>query len=148
MNGQMQLIIAGSLSFLAALLHVAIIFGGPEWYRFFGAGEQMASLAETGSQYPTFVTTVIALILAVFALYAFSGAGVIIKLPLMKIALCLITFVYLVRGIAGLILPFVSNHPAIAENSLTFWLVSSLICMMFGAFHLFGTIGHWDKLSS
>ncbi len=148
MNGQMQLIIAGSLSFLAALLHVAIIFGGPEWYRFFGAGEQMASLAETGSQYPTFVTTVIALILAVFALYAFSGAGVIIKLPLMKIALCLITFVYLVRGIAGLILPFVSNHPAIAENSLTFWLVSSLICMVFGAFHLFGTISHWDKLSS
>lgn len=147
MNGQTQLIIAGSLSIVASLLHLAIIVGGPDWYRFFGAGEQMASLAETGSHYPAFVTSIIAVILFVWGLYALSGAGVIITLPLMKLALCLITFIYLVRGMAGLILPFVSQHPAIVENSLKFWIVSSIICLIFGAFHLFGTINQWAKIS-
>lgn len=33
------LMIGGILSMLAALLHVAVIFGGPDWYRFFRAGE-------------------------------------------------------------------------------------------------------------
>ena len=42
------LILAGSLSGLAALLHVAAIVGGPDWYRFFGAGEGMAGAAERG----------------------------------------------------------------------------------------------------
>jgi len=36
------LIVAAALSGLAALLHVAIVFGGGPWYRFFGAGERMA----------------------------------------------------------------------------------------------------------
>ncbi len=34
------LIVAGSLSFLAAALHVGVVIGGPGWYRFFGAGKQ------------------------------------------------------------------------------------------------------------
>ncbi len=49
MKGRALLTVAASLSFIAAALHVAIIFGGGDWYRFFGAGEAMASLAESGS---------------------------------------------------------------------------------------------------
>jgi hypothetical protein len=33
----------GALSLVAALLHIAIIVGGPAWYRFFGAGEALAN---------------------------------------------------------------------------------------------------------
>lgn len=33
------LIAGGLLSAAAALLHIAVIVGGPDWYRFFGAGE-------------------------------------------------------------------------------------------------------------
>jgi len=40
--------IAGCLSLLASLAHLAIIVGGPSWYRFFGAGEQLATMAEQG----------------------------------------------------------------------------------------------------
>jgi len=50
------LLCAGLLTGAAALLHVAIIVGGPAWYRFFGAGERMARLAARGSAYPTLVT--------------------------------------------------------------------------------------------
>ncbi|MEO7157093.1 MAG: hypothetical protein ABI039_06005, partial [Vicinamibacterales bacterium] len=67
------LLIGGVLTGAAALLHVAIILGGPAWYRFFGAGERMAQLASRGSAYPTLVTAAIAGVLGVWTLYAFSG---------------------------------------------------------------------------
>jgi hypothetical protein len=35
-----SLVVGAGLSFIAALLHVARIFGGPSWYRFFGAGDR------------------------------------------------------------------------------------------------------------
>ncbi len=147
MRGRHQLIIAAALSFTAALLHIAIIFGGADWYRFFGAGEQMAQLAQAGSMQPTVITLAIALLLSTWGLYALSAANVIFKLPLLKPALCLITLIYMLRGIAGLILPFVSTHPAITENSITFWLVSSVISCTFGLFYLLGTVNSWKQLA-
>ncbi|MEM1405051.1 MAG: hypothetical protein AAGG55_17070 [Pseudomonadota bacterium] len=146
MAGSSQLLVAAILSFGAALLHVGVIFGGPDWYRFFGAGEGMARLAESGSRYPTLVTTGITLVLMLWGLYALSGAGVILRLPLLKLGLSLITAVYLLRGLAGLVLPFVSTHPAIQQNSVTFWIVSSLICTAFGAVHLLGLMNSWSRL--
>ena len=106
----------------------------------------MAKLAESGSRYPTVVTTGIALILGVWGLYALSGAGLIARLPLLKTGLCLITAIYLARGLAGLIAPFLSTHPAISQNSMTFWIVSSLICTAFGVVHLLGLINSWNRL--
>lgn len=147
MGGSLQLSIAAGLSFSASLLHIAIIFGGASWYRFFGAGESMAKLAESGSPYPTVTTLMIAIVLLIWGLYALSGAGVIFKLPLLKFILCTITAVYLLRGIAGLFLPFISNHPAITQNSVTFWLTSSAICCVFGLFYLIGTINRWQEFS-
>ena len=54
------LIAGGILSALASLLHIAVIAGGPAWYRFFGAGEGMARMAERGSPVPTLITLGIA----------------------------------------------------------------------------------------
>lgn len=138
-----QLIIAGVLSFLASLLHICCIFGGPDWYLFFGAGERMAELAAAGDPYPTIITLIVGSILAGWGLYAFSGAGLIFKLPFLKTCLVLITLVYLIRGIWGLFAPFVTSHPAIHQNSVTFWLVSSVICCVYGVFYLLGTVKLW-----
>ncbi len=137
------LIIAGCLSFFAALLHLACIFGGPDWYRFFGAGERMAQMAAAGDTYPTIATLVIASILFVWGLYAFSGAGLVFKLPLLKTSLVLITAVYLIRGIAGLLLPFVTSDPVVHQNSIAFWLVSSSVCCVYGVYYLLGTKRLW-----
>ncbi len=134
------LVIAGTLSMLAALLHLGCIFGGPEWYRTLGAGEQMAQMAARGELYPTIATSVIASIIAVWGLYAYSAASLLPKLPLLKTALVLITSVYLLRGVLGLILPFVTDSQQIHHNSLTFWVVSSLICCVYGAFYAVGTL--------
>jgi len=134
---------AGILSFLAAAAHIAIIFGGAEWYRFFGAGEEMAAMAEQGLLRPTLITLCISLVLAIWGVCAWSAAGVIPTLPLLKPIMFLITSVYLLRGVLGLFAPILSGHPQIAQNSASFWLWSSLICLVFGFVHLVGIVKKW-----
>jgi len=137
----MFLIVAGTLSAIVAALHLGCIFFGAAWYRFFGAGEQMAVLAEQGSSQPTIITSGIVLVLCVWSLYAFSAAGIIIRLPLMRLALVLITLIYLVRGIAGF---FLVSSPM--GRSPDFWIWSSMICLIFGIIHLIGLKQVWAKL--
>ncbi|MET0357666.1 MAG: hypothetical protein ABW044_12870 [Cellvibrio sp.] len=137
----LYLIIAAVLSATAAALHIGCIIFGAAWYRFFGAGEQMAILANQGSLIPTLVTSFIALILFTWSAYALSAAGVIRKLPLIRTALIIITSIYLLRGIAGL---FLIKNPG--ENSPEFWLWSSVICIVYGMFYLVGTKQRWVQL--
>ncbi len=133
------LIVGGVLSAAASLLHLAVIAGGPSWYRFFGAGEGMA---ERGSLTPTLVTIGIATVLAVWAAYAFSGAGLIARLPLMRTALVLISAVYLLRGLV--VLPaFVLNPGGV----MPFMIWSSLIVLVYGVCYAVGTWIAWPALS-
>ena len=124
--------LAGALSFIAAAMHLAIIFGGPKWYRFFGAGERMAEMAAQGQVQPTLITLSVAAVLGLWGVYAWSAAGIFPQLPLMKLALILITLVYLTRGVLGLLAPFISSHPQVTQNSVVFWVWSSIICLAFG----------------
>jgi hypothetical protein len=135
------LIIAGILSAIVAILHIGCIYFGAPWYRFFGAGEQMAVLAERGSIQPTLITSGIVLVLSIWSLYALSAAGIIFRLPLVRVALILITVIYLVRGIAGFF--FVSSPMG---RSPEFWLWSSSICLCFGIIHLIGLKQQWASL--
>ena len=136
-----SLIIAGTLSAIVAILHLGCIYFGAPWYRFFGAGEQMAVLAERGSIQPTLITSVIVLILSIWSLYAFSAAGIIFRLPFIRLALILITLIYLVRGIAGFF--FISSPMG---RSPEFWVWSSVICLSFGIVHLVGLKQQWASL--
>lgn len=135
------LLIGAALSATAALAHLACIAFGPSWYRAMGAGEQMARMAAEGRWYPTVVTLAISALLAVWSLYALSGAGVIARLPLLRTALCLITAVYLLRAFAAPLL-----RPAFPGNSTTFWIASSAICLLLGAVHLIGLRQVWGRL--
>lgn len=134
---------AGALNFLASVTHIAIIFGGAQWYRFFGAGEAMARMAEHGSLQPTLMTLCVSLVFAIWGAFAWSAAGVLPEFPLSKAVLILVTLVYLIRGTLGLIAPFVSSHPQITDNSLLFWVWSSAICLLIGFVHLKGIINKW-----
>ncbi|MPY23127.1 hypothetical protein FM037_05420 [Shewanella psychropiezotolerans] len=135
------LVVAGALSALAALAHIGCIYFGASWYRFFGAGEQMAIMAEQGSLRPTIITSGIALVLSIWSLYAFSAAGLIGKLPLIRTALIIITAIYLLRGVAGFF--FISNP---LGRSPEFWFWSSAICLSLGLLHLIGLKQQWASL--
>jgi hypothetical protein len=135
------LIAGAALSALAAVLHLGCIVFGASWFRFFGAGERMAQLASAGSWYPTIVTAAIAATLAIWSLYALSGAGVVPKLPFVRLILCVITGLYLLRGIAGLPLVVFS-----LGRSTAFWWWSSAICLIIGGVHMVGLRQVWTQL--
>lgn len=137
MNG--FLIAAAIGNGLATLLHVGCIFFGASWYRFFGAGEQMATWAEQGSSRPTIITSFIVVVLSVFTLYSLSGAQVIRHIPLLKLALVGMTSIFLIRGVGGFYM-----MTKITEQGVSFWLWSSIICLSLGALHLLGTMQIWN----
>jgi hypothetical protein len=135
------LVVGAGLSFIAALLHVACIFGGPSWYRFFGAGERMAQAAARRSWYPALLTLGITVILLAWAAYALSAAGALPSLPLLKAGVVAITAVYLLRGLV--LFPVLMFKPSKVTPFVT-W--SSLICLGYGLVHLRGLVQVWSKL--
>ena len=136
------LIAAAILCALASLAHFGCIVFGADWYRFFGAGEQMARMAEQGLWYPSIVTAVLVTVLASWSLYALSAAGVIRRPPFIRMILCLISVVFILRGIG-----FVALMPMFPENSMTFWYVSSAICLTIGLCFAVGAYQQWHSLS-
>ena len=140
-SGTIALVLGAALSTFAAIAHLACVVLGPAAYRFMGAGEKMARAVEAGRFQPTVVTLVIATTLLTWAAYALSGAGLIGRLPLTKLALLAITAVYLGRAVA-----FPLLRPAFPENSTTFWLVSSGVCLVIGLVHAYGVASRWSNL--
>lgn len=136
------LIAGGVISLAASVLHLACIVGGADWYRFFGAGEAMAQAAERGEAYPALLTLAIAAVLAIWAAYAFAGAGLIRRLPLMRTALVAITAIYLLRG--ALLVPALTV-PAMG-GAFNIW--SSVIVLGYGMIYLIGTVRAWSALSN
>jgi hypothetical protein len=139
--------IAGWLTLGAAVLHLGIIVGGPDWYRFFGAGEYMAVMSEQGASYPAFITSMIAVVLFIWSLYAFSGAGVIRMLPFLKTALALIGIIFLLRGLLAVPALYFIEHPYIAELKLKmgFMVATSVICLILAVLYIKGFLSVYKK---
>jgi uncharacterized protein YhhL (DUF1145 family) len=127
------LLAAGILDAAAALLHLGCILGGPAWYRFFGAGDAMVAMAERGLIRPTLITLAIAAILAIWMAYAFSGAGVLPRLPLLRPVLIAIAAIFLARAAA---LPLLFR--VMPDRSPTFLWTSSVIVLAIGIVHAIG----------
>ncbi len=128
--------LASALDFAAAALHIAIIWGGAPWYRFFGAGEQMARWAEQGHAKPAVITAAIALTLAGFGVYTLSLGACCEWLPWRRELVWVITGIYALRAVVVLVLaPFVS------PLRTPFMLWSSVICGGFATAHYWALQG-------
>lgn len=139
-DGALASMAGGTLSALAAIAHLACIAIGPAAYRFMGAGERMARAVEAGRAAPTLATLAIAAMLSVWSLYAFSGAGLVGRLPFTGLALAAISVVCLARAFA-----FPLLRPVFPQNSTTFWLVSSAICLVLGLLYAIGAVAVWRE---
>ena len=135
------LIIGAVSTALAAIAHLTCLVLGGSWYRFLGAGEHIANMAESGHWYPSFMAITIATILLIWSAYALSGAGMVRRLPLLKLALCSISFIFIIRGLG-----FPLIMPLFPGNSVTFWVISSGICLFIGLIHLTGLRQVWSHL--
>lgn len=141
LNANPWLLAAAALSVVGAVLHVACIFGGPDWYRAMGAGEAVARAAARGSPIPALVTTGIALVLMGWAAYALSAAGLVPRLPLRTLALLAIIAVLTARGLVL----FVPDwwRP---DLSFEFKLWSSLFVLAMALCFAIGTWQRWHQL--
>jgi hypothetical protein len=86
------LLAGGVLSFCAAALHLAIVFV-PEWSSIFGERQEPNRLV-----FQTATSAVTAL-LTLWGLYGLSGAGMIRRLPLLRLGIFLVGAVYIPYGL-------------------------------------------------
>jgi hypothetical protein len=100
MKPKQSLLAGGAISALISVLHVILVIK-PELYRVMIASDQESALVqvvEQGSGLITIATIVLALIFATWAIYAFSGAGLIGPLPLQRTVLIIIGVIYILRA--------------------------------------------------
>lgn len=131
--------VAAFIYFSIAILHGYIIFAGAPAYRYFGAGEQMATQAEQGSWIPAATTSFIVLVFIIWGVYALSAARVIKPVFLTRTALTVILGILFLRG--GL--PFLA---AIFMPLDSFTVISSFIVLSIGIIHAVGMHQIWDSL--
>ncbi len=133
--GRDMLLIAALLTALAALAHLGCIVFGAPWYRFMGAGERMARMAEAGSPRPALITAVITLVLLVWTMYALSGAGWLAPLPFLQPVLWTVSALLMLRALGGFVLAAVAP----GANGWRFWIWSSALCLLLAISYTLGT---------
>jgi len=136
------LMLAGSLSLAVAVFQAAVCFSVPA-SRYFGAPEEL--LADQSLL--IIAGLVMAVVFALCGLYAFSGAGRLRHLPLLRLGLAGIGGMYTLRGIALfpelLVLLGYVQSPMLPPTQE---LVSSAVSLGIGVLYLVGTIGNWRNL--
>ena len=145
-NGSRWLISAACLSFTVAFGHVAVVFIGAPAYRYFGAGEEIAELAASGSILPAVLTLLLAAVFAVWGLYALSGAGLIRRLPLLGAGLVAIAGIYALRGlgIVTQVVWMIRSPRSVPLRETAF----SLASLFIGIVYFIGVISSWETLKA
>lgn len=129
------LIVGGTISALISILHVFLALK-PEYYKYIAPGQEsaLAQMAVQGSNLIVTASIALALIFAIWALYAFSGAGLVSRLPLLGKALIAIGVIYVLRS---LFLPSEINMVLTQGYPFRF-VVYSTISLVAGLFYLVG----------
>jgi len=127
----------GIISGLIAILH-AVLVVMPDLYRHISPDPDSAisQMAIQGSALTTAATAALAVIFAVWALYAFSSAGLVGRLPLLRPALVVIGILYLLRGLT---LPTEINMVLTQGYPFRF-VVFSIVSLVAGLLYLIGVL--------
>ena len=132
------LIAGGAIAAATAIWHLLCIIGGPSWYAFARAPEAVVNSARQGTLLAPVSTAVIASLMFTCTAYAFSGAGLIKKIPLLKSALVTIAFICLARALITV--------PYLMSSHLDIWeLVASPSWFFVGVCF---SIGVWEQFSA
>jgi hypothetical protein len=138
------LILAGLLAFATAVFQFALTFA-PSWSLYLGAPEFI--IFNVVLRYAVSFTA--AVVFAVFGLYAFSGAGIVGRPPLLRWVLLAIAVIFTIRGL--IVIPLVLNPTASTQYLIEpapQHVVSSLVALFIGVVYLIGVVGRWPELKS
>ncbi len=93
------LISAGVIASASAIWHLLCILGGPSWFAFARAPQQIIDSAVQGTLLAPIGTIIVASLMFACTIFAFSAVGLIRKVPLLKSALFIIAALCLLRGL-------------------------------------------------
>jgi len=139
------LIAGGVISTLISLLHVILALK-PGLYQYIAPGQASAltQMATQGSGPIIIATVALALIFAIWAIYGFSGAGLVGPLPLLRKALIMIGVIYLLRALF-----LVSEIQMVLTQGYPFrFVVFSTISLVAGLLYLIGILKQRASLTS
>ncbi len=128
------LISAGVITSTAAIWHLACILGGPSWFVFARAPQQVIDSAQQGTLLAPLSTIVVAAAMFACTIFAFSAAGIIRRVPLSTPALMTIALLCTLRGL--IIIPTLMS-----VNGIDVWqVVASAIWLYVGICFIVGTL--------
>ncbi len=93
---------AGLISGLAAVWHLLCIWGGPSWFAFARAPQQIIESAQQGTLVAPIGTIIVAGLMFSCSIFAFSAVGIIRHVPLTKPALMTIAVLCTLRGLIAI----------------------------------------------
>jgi len=96
------LISAGVIASASAVWHLLCIFGGPSWFAFARAPQQIIDSSVQGTLLAPIGTIIVASLMFACTVFAFSAAGLIRKVPLLKSALITIAVLCTLRGLIAI----------------------------------------------
>ncbi len=135
MRNKGYFVIAGSLNFFIAIIHVVAIFVGAPAYYFLDA-PQLAIYTELGFIFPAWITLIVTAFFFIFGLYAFCAAGSKVRPPFQNPMLKVIGSIFLLRGLALFWFIFVQIKSP-TESSLK-EIVFSLVALIIGMLYWLG----------
>ena len=133
------LISAGVIASASAIWHLLCILGGPSWFAFARAPEQVIESAQQGTMLAPISTVFVASLMFTCTVFAFSAVGLIRKVPLLKSALITIASLCLLRGLIAI--------PTFATSTgLDIWqIVASTVWFYVGICFLTGSIEQYKS---
>jgi hypothetical protein len=96
------LISAGIIASASAIWHLLCILGGPRWFIFARAPQQIIDSVQQGTLLAPIATLAVASLMFACTVFAFSAAGLIRKVPFLKSALIAIATLCILRGLIAI----------------------------------------------
>lgn len=128
------LLSAGVIACLAAVWHLLCIWGGPSWFAFARAPQQIIQSAQHGTLLAPIGTIIVAGLMFSCSVFAFSAIGLIRQIPLTKPALITIAFLCILRGLIAI--PTFYSHVG-----FDIWqIIASTVWFYVGICFLFGSV--------
>ena len=149
-RGRAILLAAAGCSIAVALFHalipLVVLFIGQDAYSFFGGYNQAKAVQAGASVRAALICLSLALLFVIWALYAFSGAGKMRRLPLLRAGLLVIGVIYTLRGLELVpeIIPIFNGRLHVPVQFLGF----SAVSLAIGVLYLVGTVRAWSDLST
>ncbi len=135
------LVLGAVLPILGGLLHILIIFGGYYWHQYFHAPQFILESVSAGTWLAPIAGIIVASLFILSGLYALSAAGLVRRLPFLKLGLLVIGILFTVRGL--LLFHLIYWKPEVID---AFRVISGLIFLFSGLAFLVGTYFRWSKI--